>query len=833
MAAKIRILVRYTGETFRGDPKVKSAKRKMPNFEPGQDYSPTCKLKSMLESTVYSAHGKHKGSRNMKNIIHLIRLFPGVCAVLVLSACQGMFGPKYSATLEGSEDITLPSTRQQNVILAQEGSDLSRNIAAQKQFADDQRSLLSEPQASRIYPGTGRFLRNVDPHKQSTGKSAVKGDITLNFENTDLREVVKVILGDTLKVNYILDPGVRGGVTMQTGAPIARADLIPTLETLLRMNNATLVDTGGQFRVVPVAKAPKGLTTPQLADAAMPLPRGYSVRIRPLQNIAAEEMDEILKPLVLDNSVVRVDKKRNLLVLAGTQRELFHMLDVINTFDVNWIKGMSVGFFSLHNSKVEDVQKDLDAILGGEAGAALGGLVRITPINSANGFLVVTPRRHYLDQVAEWIERLDTMAENGNEEQLYVYRVRNGKAEDLAGLLGKLFDSKGSTKTKSKQAAVAPGLKEKETSSAKKLSNNEKTIAKKKARTAAKTSSLEASAASGALESDIRVVADEDHNTLLIMATPPDYRKVLAILEELDVVPLQVNIEVTIVEVLLKDNLRYGLQWFFKGQDIGGYEGIGGLGGASSGLDISEGIGSLINGFNWSLLDSTGAVRAVLTAFADDSLVNVLSAPSLMVLDNHEASIQVGDEVPTVSQTESGVGSNDGVIQSIQYRDTGIILHVKPRVNPGGLVTMEVSQEVSTPATTEVSSIASPTIQTRKIESTVAVQSGQTVVLGGLIRDKRSEAEGGIPVLYKIPVVGALFGETVDEAERVELVIVITPRVVANAQDAQDLKDDFRVRMQGLKDEFLREAGVIPRENKEESTELPKTDPVTPAVIDL
>jgi general secretion pathway protein D len=331
-------------------------------------------------------------------------------------------------------------------------------------------------------------------------------------------------------------------------------------------------------------------------------------------------------------------------------------------------------------------------------------------------------------------------------------------------------------------------------------------------------------------------VADEENNTLLIMATPQDYRKILAVLEELDIVPLQVSIEVTIVEVLLKDSLKYGLQWFFKGKGIGDYNTVGGLGGSNSNLDISGGIGSLIDGFNWSLLDSTGAVRTVLTAFADDSLVNVLSAPSIMVLDNQEASIQVGDEVPTISQTQSGTGGtpNTNVIQNIQYRDTGIILNVKPRVNPGGLVTMEVSQEVSSAVTTEVSDISSPTIQTRKVNSTVAVQSGQTVVLGGLIRDSRATADGGIPGLYKIPVVGTLlFGETNNEAERVELVVVITPRVVANAQDAEDLKDDFRIRMQGLKDEFLREAGVIPREENTEQVVVPESESAPVEPIDL
>ena len=307
----------------------------------------------------------------------------------------------------------------------------------------------------------------------------------------------------------------------------------------------------------------------------------------------------------------------------------------------------------------------------------------------------------------------------------------------------------------------------------------------------------------------MRIVADEDHNSLLIMATPRDYQKILSSLEELDIVPLQVHVEATIVEVKLEDTLEYGIEWYFKGSP-GRFSSEGAIGNVSN---------ILTGGFSWTMVDSASDVRAVLRAFADDSLVNVLSAPSVMVLDNHTAMIQVGDEVPTISQTESTGSVDDqgrqNVIQSVQYRNTGIILNVKPRVNPGGLVTMEISQEVSDAVNTEISGPDSATIQTRKIESTVAVQSGQTVVLGGLIRDRRSEAEGGVPGLYEVPIVGALFGSTNNEATRTELVVVLTPRVITNAKDAQDITDDFRVKMQGLKDEFLIEAGVIEPPRKE------------------
>ena len=419
---------------------------------------------------------------------------------------------------------------------------------------------------------------------------------------------------------------------------------------------------------------------PQLADSRIPLPSGHSLQIRPLKNISAEEMNEILKPLVKDNSIVRVDPKRNLLILSGNARDLEQMLSVIDTFDVNWMKGLSVGFFTLENGSVEEVQKDLDAVLGGDAGKVLGGLVRITPIESANGFLVVTPQKEYLREVGKWIKRFDSMTQSGDSQRLFVYRVRNGKAEDLAGLLNELFTGK-SSKPKTKSGSVAPGLKS--TTAVSKPKNSKSAEEKARKPKVAKTWKP-ASASSGntsALEGEIRVVADEDHNTLLILASARDYKKVLSALEQLDIVPLQVHIEATIVEVLLKDKLKYGISWFFEGGVGGGKQSIGGVGGTTSGTDLTGGLSKLLNGFNWSLIDSTGAVKAVLNAFANDSLVNVLSAPSVMVLDNHEAKIRVGDEVPTLTQSQTNDAGN--IIQTVQYRETGIILTVKTQGQSG------------------------------------------------------------------------------------------------------------------------------------------------------
>ncbi len=746
---------------------------------------------------------------------HLLRLPTVLLAVWLVSGCESLEKLPGTGELERHPLPARSVQKSSGTLEVKQGTGLSRSLEQA-----GRRNQVS-PEAWQV-AGSGRFIHPPKPLERRPAQTTPEDQVLLNFEDTDIREVVKVILGDMLQLNYILDPAVRGGVTMQTAAPIARKDLLPTLETLLRMNNATLVKNGEQYQVIPVLKATHGLLTPRLAQESRPLPTGHNLIIRPLHHVSAEEMSEILKPLTHKDSILRVDPRRNLLILAGTSKELEQILSVIDTFDVDWLQGMSVGFFPLENARLEQVQQELDVVLGSEAGKALGGLVHITPIPSANGFLVVSRQHDYLEEVGKWIRQFDRMSQASEERRIFIYRVRNGKAETLAQLLNDLFANRRTTHAI--QATVAPG-------------QVPVTLTTGGDETAARPGSVKMETAEignsepvegELLANELRVVADNEHNTLLILATAADYRRMLDTLQQLDIIPLQVHIEATIVEVALKGKLKYGISWFFKG-GVGGYQSVGGVGGSTTGIDLTGGIKSLAEGFNWSLIDSTGAVRAILNAFANDSLVNVLSAPSVMVLDNQEAMIQVGDEVPTLTQRQGTEGN--AVIESVAYRNTGIILKVKPRVNPGGLVTMEITQEVSAVANTEVAT-NQPTIQTRRISSTVAVQSGQTVVLGGLIRDKRTNAQGGVPVLYKLPVVGALFGETEKNSERVELVVVLTPRVITSAEDALAITRDFRTRMQGLKQEFLEEAGVteerdhpaaekIHREGVNNSTEIP------------
>jgi len=633
-----------------------------------------------------------------------------------------------------------------------------------------------------VKAGTGTFVRKITPPTVDT----TPGDVTLNFDGTDIREVVKVILGDLLQVNYVIDPQVTGAASLQTERPLRREHLIPTLETLLRMNNAALIESGGTYQVKPITSAVQGLVVPQLGSNQRPLPAGFGIQVIPLQYIGAEEMSKILEPLVPQGSVVRADTLRNLLVVAGSGPEMGNIVDTVRTFDVDWMSGLSVGFFTLEYAKANDVAGQLEKLLSDEGGNSFKGLFRFVPVESANSLLVVSPQERYLQQVRGWIERLDSAEAAGEaSERLYVYRVRHGDAEKLAEVLSQLFGDAQQQK-RSKLGGVAPGLTPASIQSQDAGADADKAPATK----------TRAGATAVDLGSGVSVVADVANNSLLIKAPPKDYKKILDALKQLDIPPLQVLVEATIVEITLSGSLRYGVQWQF----------FGGKAAARSDFSLVNNtagtIGKTFPGFNYALILDPGNIRATLSALAADNLVNVLSSPSVMVMDNQTAKMQVGRQVPVLTTQQQSTTTTSNLVNSIDYKDTGVILTVKPRVTPGGMVQMEIEQEVTAVADATSTGVDSPTFLTRKITSNVAVRSNQAVVLGGLISDERSNSKSGVPGGYDIPILGALFGETSRKADRTELVVVITPKVIANDQDALGVTQDFRRKVKGLEFRF-------------------------------
>jgi len=647
---------------------------------------------------------------------------------------------------------------------------------------------------SEKFPGSGVFInREVASRERPVPEG--EGEITLNFEGQGIQEIIHAILGDILQENYVIAPGISGEVTFSTARPVARSQVLPILEMLLRWNGATLVWREDRFLVLPAGEAIRGNLAPRPVDAA-PL-RGFQVLAVPLEFISASQMQTLLEPYARDDSILNADDSRSLLVLAGTRAELSTYRQIIETFDVDWLAGMSVGIFQIERIEVGDLVAELDELLGGDD-SPVAGMFRLMPLERLNSVVVITPSEHYLNRIGGWIDRLDRSSP-GSGTRLYVYRVKNLDAEVLAGYIADVFGGEGggrsgaSTRRESR-GSLAPGLEQAQASSVSEFQNETSPQARQ--------SRTGSSGGGGTVtlgdDGDVRITAVMETNSLLIQASPSDYDAILKAIERLDEEPLQVLIEAQVLVVNLTEALQYGVSWFLSNAQPGddAFPGVpdGGFVDSPDGNNLRFGAGTNVLG---AIARSVGDdfVSATINALESVSDVRTISAPSLTVRNNSNARINVGTQVPI--QSTSFTGGSDRVFGSTQFLNTGVILEVTPRVNPGGLVYLEVSQEVSTPGTPSTEG-GNPPINTRTIDTEVAVQSGQTVVLGGLIEETTTDSRNGVPFLQRIPGLGALFRGTTDDVTRNETLVLITPTVIESTAKLERISDEFGRRFRAL-----------------------------------
>lgn len=669
--------------------------------------------------------------------------------------------------------------------------------------------------APRIILGTDRV---VDADK---GLGRIQGAATsFKFEEAPIVEVAHVVLRDIAKVDYVLHQPIAGTVTLATRGEVSADQAVLLFEAALQANGLQMArDSRGVFHIGKPDVLRGIVPSLRQATPGIPLPPGYGAIVVPLMYIGAGEMATILRPMAPPDALVRVDTVRNLLVLVGSRNQAEGWLDVVKTFDVDFLKGMSVGVFPLKHASTKDIEAALRLLAssgvsaapatGGmptAAGAAaakpaanvvsglsesfpLYGALRVLPIERLNSVLVVSPRAAYLDEARAWIEKLDRPSHNASDSQLFVYPVQNGSAGHLAGVLGGLFGTAGGGAVQQRPVAsgVAPGLA---VTSAATVGvglgqgGNAFTVANTQAARNSVTQAQAGQQGAVTLEQGVRLMADEINNAVLVYGPRVEYEKIEATLKRLDVPPTQVLIEASIVEVTLGDDLKYGLQWVFNDNTRNGLSGVGVLSTLAGGV-----LGGATSGFSYTLSNTAGNVRAVLNALAEKSLVKVISSPSLMVLDNHTASINVGNQQPIRSAETVTAGGN--ITSSIQYKDTGVSLAVTPSVNAGNMVTMQLEQAV-----TDVGAVDAATGQRsflqRNIASKVAVRSGETLVLGGLIRDNSTTGKSGIPLLQDLPLVGNLFGTNTSNGNRTELLVVITPRVLRSDRDVRTIGVELR-----------------------------------------
>ncbi len=671
-----------------------------------------------------------------------------------------------------------------------------------------------------IEVGTGKFFTVQPPRGERGGE----GQVTFNFEAQPIQAVVKAILGDMLQENYTIAPNVSGNVTYSTSRPIRREDAMPVLEMLLSWTGNALVREGGRYTVLQAKDAIPGKLTPRIGASQQP---GYGLRIFPLEYISPSEMAKLLKPYAKPDAFVSIDPNRSLLVLAGNPSELENYQRTIDTFDVDWLGGMSIGVFTMQHVEVTKLMPDLDLLFGSKGESPLAGMFRFMPIEQTNQMIVITPQQDYLRQAEEWLRRLDRGGAE-NSVQLYVYNVKNLKAPDLADYLSQIFlgTSSGSRRS-STSGRVGPGLRSttlgsRGGSSGMNYGNSLRQNETEKAAPAAAPSTTPGTGGASK-DTDIRISAIEENNQLMVQATPIEWDQIEAAIKKLDVVPLQVQIEARILEVQMTGDLAFGIQWYLAGL-IGTAEGSVGNGtvfdpefrGNRQNRHRSQlnGTGNISptnsgnGGFFWSFLNKNFEVA--INALETSRQAKSLAAPSLLVLNNQEAQINVGEQIPVTQQYVSGIGGAQTNYASVQYLNTGISLSVVPRVNPGGLVYLDIQQEVSNPPPGySASSGTNPAINQRLIQTQVAVQSGETLLLGGLIRDNEDQSTKGLPFISRVPVLKNLFGSTTNSNNRTELIVLITPRVISSVDEARQVTEDYARQFQSLAP--LQRDGAIPR----------------------
>ena len=683
----------------------------------------------------------------------------------------------------------------------------------------------------QIIRGTQRFVKTPAP--ATATPRAAEGDIVFNFANQPIEAVVNSILGDMLHESYTIAQGVKGEVSFSTSRPVNPQQALSILETLLSWTDNAMIRQGNRYVILPASQAIAGKLVPEMAVAQPSA--GLSARLFPLRYISATEMQKLLKPFARENAFLLVDPARNVLSLAGTTEELANYQQTIDTFDVDWLKGMSVGVFGLQRASVRELMPELQKLFGPDSGMPLAGMVRFLPIERTNSVVAFSSQPEYLNEVGTWIRTIDEGG--GNEPQLYVYDVRNMKATDLAKYLKQIYGT-GAVQEES-AAKVAPGLRTRSMSSltggtsggtsgglgsssglsgsaglnssgqggisqsglqSTAASDDEpEQDADASSDSGADDSSASATASSGSgqkgLDSTTRISAQKSSNQLLVRTRPAQWKEIEAAIKRLDNAPLQVQIETRILEVKLTGELDQGVQWYLgrlagnsTSTTVANTAGSqGALGGGGAGLGATD---SLFYSFV-----STN-LQVAIHALETNGRTQVLSAPSLVVMNNENAQIQVGDNIP-ISQTTVNTGVSNTTLSSVEYLQTGVILNVVPRINPGGLVYMDIQQQVSD-ADGTVTVNGNPRISTRSVSTQVAAQSGQTVLLGGLIKQDNSDSVSAVPYLGRVPGLGWLFGNRSRSKDRTELLVLITPRVINSSSQARQVTDDYRQQMQLL-----------------------------------
>lgn len=684
-------------------------------------------------------------------------------------------------------------------------------LGADQNDADNSGTADSGPRP-QIRRGNGRVINTLAANAPLPGIGATTGEARFNFEGESLHAVVKAILGDMLGQNYTIAPNVQGTVTYSTPKPVSSAQALSVLEMILGWNNARMIYGDGRYSIVAADQAlATGVITPRADSPANA--RGFESRVVPLRYISATEMEKLLKPYARPNAIVTVDPGRNLLTIAGTRAELESYLRTIETFDVDWMSSMSVGVFPLQSSKANKVVQDLEKVFGESSKSPVAGMFRFMPLDGANAVLAITSQADYLDDIEEWIERIDGAGEGL---KLYSYELKYVTAKDLAARLSDVFgggssrggggDGGGYSLIPGGQVNVIGGGG----GDSKDGGYDGGGINPGGGSSGGGGSSLgsgglslnpsQGGSGSVVLEvggDKVAVSAIEENNTLLVRSTSSAWRSILDVIEKLDVLPLQVHIESQVAEVTLGGELAYGVNWFLeKAITDNGLPDLTGPAIPSKWSTLGGSIGGVAGpGAAWTLIKNDAA--AVITALDKVTDVRLLQTGSVLTRNNSEATLNVGSRIPITTVSINPILGSNNTTSSVQYLDTGVILKVRPRVTKDGTVFLDIVQEVSSPGS-DADANGNVRINTRRLKTEAVTNSGDTVLLAGLIQDGTTRGSTGLPGLSRIPVIGGLFGRQSSNQDRTEVVVLITATIINDQQGLRAMTDDYSRRFRAM-----------------------------------
>jgi general secretion pathway protein D len=732
------------------------------------------------------------------------RKWSAVATAAILAACQP---PPAGLTPLEQPSAVQPATPRINGTIPNDQSG---------QHPFESRGVVPGPAPDGSAQGSGP--QGASEPQPAPGVTAEGGGVTLNFLDTDIREIARAILGTTLKLNYTIDPRVHGTASIDTGTPLPRSALLPTLETLLNQNGATLVARDGIYNVMPTAA---GVATNGVAGTSG---IGAGAQVVQLRYTAATDLAKVLEPYVSEGGKIAADQASNALIVSGDAQVRQTLVGLIHTFDTDILAGRSYALYPAGNSDPAKLATEFQTVLQAQSQGSLAQIVNVLPMERVNAVLVVSSQPRYID-AADRFFGLETRVEDATARTWHVYYVQNGQANDLAYTLQRAFTPNNVTAQPTAPGATAPGAtpitlgtssfgggatgglpgSATGTSTGGSTGGGMQLLsgaggttglpaagASPAATTSAQSPATEPLSSEtetgGGAENRMRIIPNPVNNALLIYATPAEYSVIEGMLSKVDIIPLQVLIEATIAEVDLNDQLQYGTQFFFTTDHFA----------------ETLGTPTQVSGFpSLSNLSYPGATpyfvlskapNFAIAALASVTKVKVLSAPQVMVLDNQPASVQVGQQVPVLTgQATSTLAPGAPTVNSVDYQNTGVIMQVTPRVNSGGLVTLDIAQEVSNVASAAENTVTgSPTFNDQVFRTRVAVQDGQTVGMAGLITDNASVGNTGLPWLKDIPVLGTLFSTQANQRNRTELLVLITPHVIHDQRDARALTEDLR-----------------------------------------